>query len=270
MDPDTPPGSPILAGAQASPIRSLFLLADSQLLFWKDGGALFLERVRAELGPAPPRAAYLGASNGDVPEFYEIFVAAMEGIGVGACRMIPASPSAEDRAFLEEASVILLAGGDAARGMRAFQESGLAERILARYAAGAVLIGVSAGAVQLGQRIPTGRDGGDPHTPGPAGPDEGSAHRASMDGFRLVPLLIGVHEEPEWAALGERVAALEGSARGIGIPSGSGAVVHPDLSVEPVRKTLVEVSLVDGAVRHALLWPGRADARSTESGGAPT
>jgi hypothetical protein len=236
---------PDRSSGSTSPIRSLFLLADSQLLFWKHDGALFLERVRAELGPGPLRAAYLGASNGDVPAFYDIFVAAMEGIEVRACRMIPSAPSAEDRAFLEEAAVILLAGGDAARGMRVLQESGLAERIVARYAAGAVLLGVSAGAVQLGQSIP-----GDAGTGG-----------ASMDGFRLAPLLLAAHEEPEWAGLGERVAALGGSLSGIGIPAGGGAVVHPDLSVEAVREALVEITLSGGEVRHALLWPGDAGER---------
>ena len=93
----------------------MFLLADSQLLFLRDEGSLFLDRVRAALGPEP-RAAYLGASNGDEPAFYDIFVAAMEGIGVRACRSVPSAPSEADRAFLEEASVILLAGGDADRG----------------------------------------------------------------------------------------------------------------------------------------------------------
>jgi hypothetical protein len=212
----------------------MFLLADSQLLFHREDGTLFLERVRAELGPGPHRAAYLGASNGDEPAFYDLFVAAMAGIDVTDCRMIPSVPSQEDRSFLEEAHLILLAGGDVARGLAAFHENGLAERILARFAAGAVLVGVSAGAVQLGQRL---RD----------------AERA----FRLAPVVVSVHDEPEWTALSEAVVALEGAARGVGIPSGGGAVVHPDLSIEPVRKALVEISLVEGEVRRALLMPER-------------
>jgi hypothetical protein len=245
------PGHPGANGAATrddvevvSAIRPMFLLADSQLLFWKEGDALFLARVREALGARPLRAAYLGASNGDVPDYYEIFVAAMEGIGVGDCRMIPASPSAADRAFFEDADIILLAGGDAARGYRAFQESGLAERILARYAAGAVLIGISAGAMQLGLYVWTGR--GD--TP------EGA--------LRLAPMVVAVHDEPEWAGLTQVVTALEGAGRGLGIPTGGGAVVHPDLSVEPVRRALVEISVEDGIVRRALLMAGDAGARS--------
>jgi hypothetical protein len=226
--------------AADSPIRPLFLLADSQLLFWKEaGGELFLSRVRAALASsaARPRAAYLGASNGDVPDYYDIFVAAMEGIGIRDTRMIPARPSNADRAFFEEAEVILLAGGDAARGLAAFQESGLAERIVARYAQGAVLIGISAGAMQLGLRVLAG-------------------DAPARDGFRLAPVVVGAHDEPEWTALTREVEALEGLGRGLGIPLGAGAVVHADLTVEPVRKALVEISVVEGVVRRALLVPG--------------
>jgi hypothetical protein len=229
----------LLRAPADGPIRPMFLLADSQLLFWRDGaGALFLARAREAIPSPSPKAAYLGASNGDLPEYYDLFVGAMEGIGIRATRMIPARPSGADRAFLEEADLILLAGGDPARGSRAFQESGLAERILARYAAGVVLIGISAGAMQLGLRAS-------------AAPGE-----PLFDAFRLAPVIVGVHDEPEWSALTAVIASREGMERGLGIPSGGGAVVHPDLTIEPVRKALVEIRVEDGVVQRALLLPG--------------
>src|SRR5258708_7389212 len=83
-----------------STIKPIFLLADSQLLFWRDGDELFLGRVRAllaaddESAGRAPRAAYLGASNGDAPEFYQLFLAAMDQIEVRDCRQIPAAPAA--------------------------------------------------------------------------------------------------------------------------------------------------------------------------------
>lgn len=224
---------------EAGPLRPIFLLADSQLLFWKDKGALFLERVRGALAPeAKPRAAYLGASNGDLREHFELFVAAMEGIDVRDCRLIPSDPSPADRSFFDQADVILLAGGDVSRGFSTFQRNGLAERILGRYAEGAVLIGISAGAIQLGQRGWTG------HGVSP------------FSTFQLVPGVVAVHDEPEWTALTEVVGALEGGGRGIGIPSGGGAILHADLTLEPVRKALVEIIAVDGALRRSLLLPG--------------
>src|SRR5262245_19153190 len=81
-------------------VKPIFLLADSQLLFWQTPGERFLDRVRTALSDVldegPLKAAYLGASNDDTPAFYEIFVAAMEGIDVRDCRMIPSIPSEED------------------------------------------------------------------------------------------------------------------------------------------------------------------------------
>lgn len=230
---------PVLREAGESPIRPLFLLADSQLLFHREpGGERFLSRAR-ELLPSPaPRAAYLGASNGDIPDYYDIFLAAMEGIGVRATRHIPASPSDEDRAFLDEADLILLAGGDPLRGLRAFQEGGIVERVLTRYAGGAVLIGISAGAAQLGLKVWSG-DG-----------------ESVSDGLRLVPAVIGAHDEPDWHALTRVITGLAGAGRGIGIPAGGGAIVYPDLTVEPARKALVEISVEDGVARRALLLPG--------------
>lgn len=226
----------------ASTIQPIFLLADSQLLFWRDEeGRRFLDRAREliERGKAP-RAAYLGASNGDAPEFYDLFVGAMAEIGIpaGDCRHIPAGPTAEDLAFLDEADLILLAGGDVQRGWDAFQEAGLKDRIAQRYYAGAVLLGVSAGAVQLGLK------GWDPDT------------SALFDTFCLVPFLIDAHDEPSWSGLLRAVPKAGEHARGLGIPSGGGALYHPDYSVEPVRHPVAEVEVAESGPRLALLFPG--------------
>ena len=139
----------------ASTIQPIFLLADSQLLFWRDEqGRRFLDRARELIVAAEtektPKAAYLGASNGDAPEFYDLFVGAMAEIGIRDCRHVPSDPTAEDLAFLDEADLVLLAGGDVRQGWEIFQKTGLKDRIVQRYYAGAVLVGVSAGAVQLG------------------------------------------------------------------------------------------------------------------------
>ncbi|HEX3095259.1 MAG TPA: peptidase, partial [Candidatus Angelobacter sp.] len=63
-------------------IKPLYLLADSQLFFWKSGGDSLTERIRADLDSANPKAAYIGASNGDQPEFYTLFEAAMEAMAI--------------------------------------------------------------------------------------------------------------------------------------------------------------------------------------------
>ena len=71
--------------------QPIYLFADSQLLFWRSKDALFLRSLREVLDEDSPKAAYIGASNGDDPEFYSIFTAAMEGIGIHECRMILSS-----------------------------------------------------------------------------------------------------------------------------------------------------------------------------------
>ena len=48
-------------------IKPLYLLADSQLFFWKSDSDSLAERIRADLDSANPKAAYIGASNGDQP-----------------------------------------------------------------------------------------------------------------------------------------------------------------------------------------------------------
>ena len=219
----------------------VYLFADSELLFWKDQGKPFLDSIRPFLGPEVPQAAYIGASNGDVQEFYSIFEAAMDGIDVGKRRMIRSSFSTEDRDFLREAHVIVLAGGDVLCGWKIFVETGLREEIIARYQDGAVLIGISAGAVQLGSHAIVEHD---------------ESSRELIETFNLVPAIVDVHDEQqEWAHLASTVALLEGAASGIGIPKGGGALFHPDRSLEAVRCPLHEICIGKSGTNCNLIVP---------------
>jgi len=238
-------------------IKPIFLLADSQLLFWHDEEGSVLTRAHKLIDEEEPgkqiRAAYVGASNGDAPEFYELFVAAMDTVGIRATRLFPAEPSAEDQEFLEQADLILLAGGDVDRGWEAFQKNGLQQKLVERYYNGALLIGVSAGSVQLGLKGWSGTDG---------------AVR-TFDTFRLVPFVIDAHDEPGWTFLHQVLPKAGEHARGFGIPTGGGAVYHPDYSVEPIRHPLTEVSLTEeGTIRQALLFPGETTEAAPEERGS--
>ena len=108
------------SSTETTPLKSIFLLADSELLFYRANGQLLLDRVVKERKRNQLKAAYVGASNGDHPDFYAIFVSAMEGAGVYNWRMISSSLSGADLAFLNDADIILLAGGDVEAGWRVF------------------------------------------------------------------------------------------------------------------------------------------------------
>ncbi|PTL80336.1 Type 1 glutamine amidotransferase-like domain-containing protein [Vitiosangium sp. GDMCC 1.1324] len=223
-------------------LKPLFLLADSSLLFWRSGDKPFLDCLRvltgADLRVPPVQAAYLGASNGDEPAFFDLFTAAMKVAGISHCRMIPSRPSAEDRAWLGRASIILLAGGDPLLGWESFRENGLEPLLRERYLDGAVLLGISAGAMQLG-------------TQAWSAPMTGAASLFPVLG--LAPFLVGVHEQPDWTELKRAVQEAAPGSRGIGIPAGGGALLHPDQTLEPVRHPLVEFRNEGGTLREALL-----------------
>ena len=118
-------------------LQPLYLLADSQLLFWKRQDRLLLEAALDGLArDTPLSAAYIGASNGDRPEFYGIFEAAVDAVGITDRRMIDSSFGPDHRAFLERAQLIVLAGGDVRIGWNIFEKTGMKDVILGRYADG--------------------------------------------------------------------------------------------------------------------------------------
>lgn len=216
------------AFTEMTALKSTFLFADSQLLFWRENGQLPIERIVKARTREQMKAAYLGASNGDHPDFYEIFVSAMEGAGVFDCRMIPSAVSEADIAFLNDADIILLAGGDVEAGWRVFLTNGISDHIVRRYFEGASLIGISAGAVQLGLGYL-------------------AADGSLIETFKLVPFIIGAYEESNnWKTTIELLRLSGPGTMAIGLPTGGGAIYHPDHTVEALRHPLVELSLMGG------------------------
>lgn len=220
-------------------IKPIYLLADSQLLFWKETDHPLLQRVRDEIESTAPSAAYIGASNGDIPEYFSLFQGAMEQIEVSNCRMIQSKLTPEDKAFVERADLLLLAGGEVELGWRVFEENGLKEIISRRRMEGAVLIGISAGAVQIGMGWLTE-----------------AAVMKKLDTFRFAPFYVSAHEEQqEWWNLRALVNLATENGRGVGIPAGGGAIYYSDGVLEPLRKPLVEFVKLENEVVEHLLMP---------------
>lgn len=224
-------------------LQPLYLLADSQLLFGTRQDRPFLETALDGLARDKPlSAAYIGASNGDRPEFYEIFEAAVDAVGITDRRMIDSTFGPTDRAFLVAAQLIVLAGGDVRLGWNTFEKTGMKNTLLDRYAEGAVLVGISAGAVQLGRY-------------GIVETTESLGTKV-FDVFNLVPMVIDVHDERnEWARLQRTIQSLNGEAAGLGIPSGGGIVVHADTTIEPLRYPAHKFVYEGTAVTHSRLQP---------------
>jgi cyanophycinase len=221
--------------------QPIYLFADSQLLFWRAGGEMFLDSIRRLARRDSPTAAYIGASNDDAPEFYSIFEAAMGGVGVHQRRMILRSFPPEDQSFLREADIILLAGGEVETGWRVLVETGMREFIVRRYYEGAVVMGISAGAVQLGLYGLIER---------------GVSPAGLMGTFGLVPFVIDAHDEGrKWEQLRGTIRFLDGPTKGIGIPAGGGLIYYPDRRVEAIRHPLLELSAEGGEISDTLLLP---------------
>jgi cyanophycinase-like exopeptidase len=225
----------------APQLQPLYLLADSQLLFWKRQERLLLDTALDGLGRNTPlRAAYIGASNGDRSEFYGIFEAATDAVGIADRRMIDSSFNTDDRNFLQRAQLIVLAGGDVRVGWNIFFKTGMRDVIVSRYTKGAVLVGISAGAVQLGRC-------------GIVDKPESTAVEL-LDLFGLVPMVIDTHDERAgWARLSRTIHILQGAATGLGIPAGGGAIVHADGTIEPLRHPAKEFRYEDARVTRSQL-----------------
>ncbi len=244
-----------LTMSEEANVKPVFLLADSQLLFWHEKEESLMDRIRKLLEEEKPdgpfKAAYIGASNSDKPEYYDIFLAAMNQAGITEeqCQLIRSKKTRKkDLKFLEDADLILLAGGDTEKGWDIINEK-FQETIVARYYKGTVIIGVSAGAVQLGTR----------------GWKENEELPGSLfETFQLVPAVIDVHnEESDWELLNKTIEHLGAWNRGFGIPSGGGAVYHPDWSFEAIRHHLVEFAHVKdefgwAEFKRSLIIPGQS------------
>lgn len=217
--------------------KPIYLFADSQMLFWKQGPEPFICRIRNELRPHSPKAAYIGASSGDDPAFFELFVAAMQQIGITDCRLINSCVSDDDRGYVGHADLILLSGGHFERGWKIFNAVHLREMIVERHLHGAVLIGLSAGAVQLGE-----------------GAYVSPNSNYFLETFQLVPFTVGVQDDKAgWHDLIRAVKERSIYGKGIGVPAGGGLIYHADRSIEPVRSALHEFLFINGKVTTKLL-----------------
>ncbi len=186
------------------------LLSDSQLLFRKNSTHEYYLSCLHRLSEKPlRRAVYIGASNGDVPEYYSLFETGMENLGIMECKHLKFEEGKDFQEEIDQADVILLAGGNPELGYKRMLTSGIWKQLQNRILKQGIIIGISAGAVQLGKRIMSDNHSHD-----------------GVQGLNMFNYIIGAHEEQDqWSNLKENVGKVP-NAKGIGIPFGTGLVLH--------------------------------------------
>src|ERR1043165_102738 len=81
-----------------------------------------------------------------------------------------------------------------------------------------------------------------------------AADGSLIETLELVPFVIGAHEESDnWKTTIELLRLSATDTRAIGLPTGGGAIYHPDKTIEPLRHPLVELSLSGNEVRQTFL-----------------
>ena len=159
---------------------ALLLLADSQLLFRPER----LPQVAKHFAGRVVQAAYVGASNGNQPAFYELACAALETL-LGQpvpCTFVRTAGDLPE----QPVNLLVLAGGSVSLGWAFLQQPALRswlDGILNDPQA--LAIGVSAGAIHLARGCDPEQC--DPEQPGPLA-------QSYLDAF---PHFIAVHEEQQ-------------------------------------------------------------------------
>jgi cyanophycinase len=105
-----------------------------------------------ELAGARPLVAWVGAANGDQRAWYERVAKVLReryGAEVEMARTVGEYDTGETRQLIEAAQMIYIGGGDVSMLAERVRALGVDEQIRRRHAEGAVVVGVSAGAIGL-------------------------------------------------------------------------------------------------------------------------
>ncbi|OGO39303.1 MAG: hypothetical protein A2147_05545, partial [Chloroflexi bacterium RBG_16_57_8] len=186
-----------------------------------------LDEVFNDIGRASPTVVYVGAANGDNPEFFE----RMDGmIRKGRqCRILHAvlSPGNADVKkavdLIESADAVFVSGGDVEVGMQVLKEKGVTAVLPRLHEQGRLFFGVSAGSIMLAKEWVRWRD-----------PDDDSTAEL-FPCLGLAPLICDTHGEgDDWEELKAAVGLSPDGTPGYGITSGACLKVYPDGRLQAV------------------------------------
>jgi len=178
-------------------------------------------------GRPRPLVAYLGAATDDDRRFAGWMKDLVTAAAPCTFRLAPVvgrrATGGAARRVIEGADVVFVGGGDVELGMRRLLERDLKESLLARHAAGAPFLGISAGAILLARRWVRWRDPD----------DDGTAEL--FDCLGVAPFLCDCHgEEDGWAELSALLRLAGDGSLGFGLRSGAAVRVGVGGAVEPI------------------------------------
>jgi peptidase E len=176
---------------------------------------------------AKPVALYIGAASGDDRNFGSALSTLLKGAGIRKVVWPKLSKGKKKdtsvaRAALDEADLVFVGGGDVEAGVHAVHEADLVGHLHGAAKRGAVFVGMSAGAIMLGERwIRWPRQG--------AGDDEAE----TFECLGLAPCSLDTHGEGDGWGETQSFAAVRArelgkKARAYGVPSGAALVIGSD------------------------------------------
>lgn len=210
-------------------------------------GDEFHDRAFARVAHGAPVVTYLGAANGEQPRWFRAIERALGkryGAKVLHARAGSETEIAEARPILAGADVIYVGGGDVALLAERLVGSGLDVIVRERYRAGALLIGVSAGAIGLTAywvRFPED--------------DPTLEHPTRFRCIGALPLAVDVHDEAsDWEELRALLWAWgheepDAIVDGFGIPSRGALEIDPAGVPKPLGPPAKRLRLENGKIR---------------------
>jgi cyanophycinase-like exopeptidase len=186
----------------------------------------FLAEALQSTSKAAPLAVYVGAASGDDRTFGAALSRLIEAAGAGEVvwpRLTGRRPQAAlARSSLSSADLVFVGGGDVAAGIDALREVDLIDRLRAAADRGAVFVGMSAGAIMLGERWI--------RWPSAAAND---AEADTYECLGLAPCSLDTHgEDDDWretrSFAAVRAREVGSKACAYAVPSGAALVVGTD------------------------------------------
>ena len=184
-----------------------------------------LEAILRGIGKPFPSIAYLGAANGDSPEFFQRTVVYLQKAGAGDVELAPIADAGVDlgaaKRILGRGDCVFIGGGDVAEGMRLLEERKMVPFLHELCGRGTPFLGTSAGSIMLSKCWVRWRD-----------PDDDSTAEI-FPCTALAGILCDTHGEADgWEELRALLRLVGDGQIGYGIPAGRAMGIHQDGAIE--------------------------------------